>query len=89
MGWEDPMQEGMANHSSILTRKITFTGSLVGYRPWSPIQLDTTEVTECACAPVYVAFFSVWVHFFLMLMGTSQSINCSIYLIDIRDHLIC
>ena len=31
-GWEDPLEKGMATHSSILAWEITW--SLVGYSPW-------------------------------------------------------
>ena len=33
-GWEDPLDKGIATHSSILARKIPWTGSLVGYGSW-------------------------------------------------------
>ena len=46
LGWEDPLEKGMATHSSILTWRIPWTedpGRLqsVGYK-----ELDTTEATE-------------------------------------------
>ena len=31
---EDPLEEKMATHSSILAWKIPQTGSLMGYSPW-------------------------------------------------------
>ena len=34
LGWEDPMEKGMATHSSILAWKIRGQKSLVGYSPW-------------------------------------------------------
>ena len=43
LGWEDPLEEGMATHSSILAWRIPWTGSLAGYSPWCCKQLDTTE----------------------------------------------
>ena len=39
LGWEDPLEEEMANHSSILARKIG-QRNLVGYRPWSHKELE-------------------------------------------------
>ena len=45
LGWEDPLEEGMATHSSILTWRIPWTGSLVGYSPWGRKELDMTEAT--------------------------------------------
>ena len=35
LGEEDPLEEGMATHSSILVGKIPWTESLLGYSPWS------------------------------------------------------
>ena len=34
LGWEDPLEEGMATHSSILAWRIPWTEEPVGYRPW-------------------------------------------------------
>ena len=31
LGWEDPLEEGMATHSSILAWRIPWTESLAGY----------------------------------------------------------
>ena len=33
LGWEDPLEKGMATHSSILTWRIPWRKSLVGYSP--------------------------------------------------------
>ena len=33
MGWEDPLEECMATHSSILARRIPWEKRLVGYSP--------------------------------------------------------
>ena len=34
LGWEDPLEKGMATHSSILAWEIPGQRSLVGYSPW-------------------------------------------------------
>ena len=37
LGWEDPLEEGLATHSSILALEISWTeepAGLVGYSPW-------------------------------------------------------
>ena len=34
LGWEDPLEKGMAIHSSILAWKSHGQRSLVGYSPW-------------------------------------------------------
>ena len=33
LGWEDPLEKGMATHSSILENSMD-KGSLAGYSPW-------------------------------------------------------
>ena len=38
LGWEDPLEEGMATHSSILAWR-----SLMGCSPWGGKESDTTE----------------------------------------------
>ena len=40
---EDPLEKGMATHSSILSREFHGQMSLVGYGPWGCKELDTTE----------------------------------------------
>ena len=43
---EDPLEEGMATHSSILAWRIPWTEEPgMGYSPQSHIESDTTEVT--------------------------------------------
>ena len=43
LGWEDPLQNEMAIHSSILPGKSHGQRSLEGYSPWGRKELDTTE----------------------------------------------
>ena len=43
LGWEDPLEEGMVPHSSILAWRIP--GSLVGYSSCGCKELDMTETT--------------------------------------------
>ena len=42
-GWEDPLEEEMATHSSILAWRIPCTRSLVGHSPWGCKESDTIE----------------------------------------------
>ena len=42
LGWEDPLEKGMATHSSILAWRIRGQRSLVGCSPWGGKELDTT-----------------------------------------------
>ena len=46
LGQEDPLENGMATHSSILARKSHGQRSLAGCSPYSGKESDTTE---CAC----------------------------------------
>ena len=44
LGGEDPLEKGMATHSSILAWRIPCTErSLVGYSPWGHKESDKTE----------------------------------------------
>ena len=43
LGWEEPLEEGMATHSSILAWRIPWTEELTGLSPWGHKELDTTE----------------------------------------------
>ena len=45
LGWEDPLEEGIATHSTVPAWRIPGTGSQVGYRLWGHTESDTTEVT--------------------------------------------
>ena len=66
---EDPLEEGMAAHSSILAWRIASRQrSLAGYSPWGRKELDTTEVPGHACTHVclYVySFFPILFHYSL------------------------
>ena len=42
LDWEDPLEEGMAIHSSILAGESHGQRSLVGYSPQGHKELDTT-----------------------------------------------
>ena len=48
LGWEDPLEEGMATHSSILAWRIAWTEEPGGLQSMGCKEMDTTEVTECA-----------------------------------------
>ena len=45
LGWEDPLEEEMATHSTVLLGKSHEQRSLVGYSPWSRKESDMMEVT--------------------------------------------
>ena len=43
LGREDPLEKGMATHSSILSWRIPWKRSLVGYSSWGPKESGMTE----------------------------------------------
>ena len=50
LGWEDPLEEGMATQYSILAWRIPMNrgASLVGYSPWGHKESDLTEQQSTA-----------------------------------------
>ena len=46
LGGEDPLEEEMATHSSILAWKIPWTEELAGCSPLGSKELDTTELAR-------------------------------------------
>ena len=48
LGWEDPLEEGLASHTSRLAWRIPWTeepGGIQSYRPWSYKESDVTDMT--------------------------------------------
>ena len=43
LGREDPLEKGMAIHSSVLAWGLPWTEEPAGYSPWGRKELDTTE----------------------------------------------
>ena len=43
LGWKDPLEKGLATHSSILAWKTHGQRSLGGYSPWGRKESDMTE----------------------------------------------
>ena len=52
LGREDPLEQEMATHSSILLGKSHGQRSLVGYSPWGHKESDRTEVTKTDLLPI-------------------------------------
>ena len=46
LGWEDPLEKGIATHSSILAWRIPRREEPGGYSPWGHRRFDTMEETE-------------------------------------------
>ena len=47
LGWEYPLEEGMATHSNILAWESCGQRSLAGYSPWCCKESDTTGDLAC------------------------------------------
>ena len=43
LGWEDPLEKGMATHCSILAWRIPWTEEPGGYSPWGHKESDMTK----------------------------------------------
>ena len=48
LGWEDPLEEGVATHSSILAGESAWTEKPVGCSPWDRKEYDATEQLSSA-----------------------------------------
>ena len=48
LSWEDPLEEGMATHSSISALRIRWTWSLADYSPWGYKESDMPEQPSTA-----------------------------------------
>ena len=49
LGWEDPLEKGMAIHSTFLPGEFHRQRSLVGYSPWACKELDGNWATNADC----------------------------------------
>ena len=46
LGWEDPLEKGIATHSSILAWRIPWTKEPGGRQPWDHIESDMSTTTS-------------------------------------------
>ena len=60
LGLEDPLEKETVTHSSILTWKNPWTGSLAGYSPWGHKELNSTEQS---CNPDDYTVRLPWISF--------------------------
>ena len=70
LGWDDPLEEGMATHSSILAWRISWTeetGEVDG--PQAHKKSDMNEVTQHACIRFKEKFTSSWLNSSWNLLG--------------------
>ena len=61
LGQDDPLEKGMATHSSILAWESHGQRSLVGYSPWGHKESDMTE--QLTLLPLEKCLFKPFVHF--------------------------
>ena len=47
LGWEDPLEKGMATHSNIFPGEIHGQSSISGYGPWGRKESETTNFYFC------------------------------------------
>ena len=59
LGWDDPLEKGMATHSSIFAWEIPWTKEPEGYSPWGRKESDMTEAAAAARVIEIVCF---WVY---------------------------
>ena len=59
LGWEYNLEQEMATHSSVLAWKFHGKRSLVGYSPWGPKALATTEHGHRLGGAAYVPYIYV------------------------------
>ena len=54
-GQEEPVEQGMATHSSVLAWRIPCTEEPGDYSPWGPKESDMTETTQNACISQFLS----------------------------------
>ena len=65
LGWEDPLEEGMATHCSILACRIPWTEEPGGHSPRGRKESDTTERLSTAHSSTWFnAYVRMELHFF-------------------------
>ena len=77
LGQEDPLENEMATHFSILLWRIPWTEELGSYSPWSHKDLDTTELLthtnqSCLCNEACIfrwVSVSLWVGGHMEVLG--------------------
>ena len=80
LGWDDPLEKGMATHYSIFDRKIPRTEEPGSYSSWGCQESDTTEwltlsllaVLIPACAPSSLAFHMMYSEYKLNKQGDNK-----------------
>ena len=56
LGWEDPLEKGMATHSIVLAWRIHGQRTQAGYSPWGLEESDTTEQLTLSLSHISCVF---------------------------------
>ena len=83
LGWEDPLEEGMATHSSVFAWKIPWTEEPGGLQPMDCKELDTTEATENSTY-LHLDTFLLCIYYHMhefILLKCDQTINSTMQLV--------
>ena len=73
LGLEDPLEKGMATHSSILAWRIPWTE---GYSPWGQKELDMTEQPTLSLSRT--AYCVLTLYLFIVVQSISDPFNNSV-----------
>ena len=87
LDWEDPLEEGMAAHSSILAWRIPWR-SLAGYSPWDRKESATTEQQSTW---TWTGYFpsTYFVGKELILLVVLLVFNHPKFVVYVRVHFVC
>ena len=61
LGWEDPLEKGMATQSSVLAWRFPWTEETGGRSPWGCRVRRELALEELDCTEKYCFFFFAWV----------------------------
>ena len=82
LGWKDPLQKGMASHSSILAWRTPWTEDPVGYSPWGLKESDLTETTQLIGSCIRLIYFLS-----IEMKGIFWTTRCIIWGKKILEHI--
>ena len=84
LGQEDPLEKGMATHSSVLAWRIPWTEEpTAGYSPWDCKKLDTIEQLTLS-----LFFYFLWVTKSSQSLVTSSMVLLTLHSLDLHQQLL-